>query len=246
MLKNIYENRGAVIFILISALVLSFAFYFGVTQRIDNSAENKTVVLNEETTVQTTVTETVTELTTAVSTETTTETTTLVEIDDTPGTIEVPNLVPEDSGNLEFTTEISSEVTTEGICTFSVNCSTILNNMDKLDKAKVSLVPANGEIYSTADVEVRKGDTVFTLLERELVLKGIHFEYNKTTNVYIEGIGNIYEFDCGELSGWEYKVNGEFPSVGCDEYKIKAGDVIEWVYTCDLGRDVGDSYLGDK
>ena len=39
-----------------------------------------------------------------------------------------------------------------------------------------------------------------------------------------------------------YRVNGEFPGVGCSEYRPKDGDVIEWVYSCDLGRDVGDSW----
>ncbi len=36
-----------------------------------------------------------------------------------------------------------------------------------------------------------------------------------------------------------YKVNGWFPNYGCSRYQLKAGDEIEWVYTCDLGNDVG-------
>ena len=36
-----------------------------------------------------------------------------------------------------------------------------------------------------------------------------------------------------------YKVNGSFPNYGCSSYKLKAGDIVEWVYTCDLGKDVG-------
>ena len=57
-------------------------------------------------------------------------------------------------------------------------------------------------------------------------------------SAYIEGINNIYEFDGGELSGWTYLVNGKVPGVGCSEYKVKNGDVIEWLYTCDMGRDL--------
>ena len=30
---------------------------------------------------------------------------------------------------------------------------------------------------------------------------------------YVEGIGNLYEFDCGSESGWMYKVNGWFPQL---------------------------------
>jgi uncharacterized membrane-anchored protein len=60
--------------------------------------------------------------------------------------------------------------------------------------------------------------------------------------VYIQGINNIYEFDAGALSGWMYRVNGWFPNYGASRYVVQQGDVIEWVYTCDLGRDVGGAY----
>ena len=42
--------------------------------------------------------------------------------------------------------------------------------------------------------------------------------------------------------GWMYKVNGWFPNYGCSRYQLKEGDTIEWVYTCDLGVDVGGFY----
>ena len=72
-------------------------------------------------------------------------------------------------------------------------------------------------------------------------------EYNgPDTNVYstvmIRGINYLYDFSCGDLSGWMYKVNGKFPGKGCSGYKLKDKDKIEWVYTCDLGKDVGDDY----
>lgn len=247
MFGKLKENKEAILFLIISAVVLSFSFYFGVVEHKGVDSISCTAYAPEEINAEEIAYEETTVLnTTTVSstTETTTEITTIVQIDDTPGTIEVPNLVP--AGNIpeeeiEFTTEERSEASTYGVCTFSVSCDTILNNKDKLDRAKESLVPSDGEIYKTADVEIKEGDTVFSLLERELVLNNIHFEYSKTTNVYIEGINNIYEFDCGELSGWMYRVNGVFPSVGCDQYTLKPGDVVEWVYTCDLGRDVGDT-----
>ena len=53
-------------------------------------------------------------------------------------------------------------------------------------------------------------------------------------SVYIKGIANLYEFDCGELSGWFYKVNGEKPNFGCSQYKLKDDDKVEWVYTCNF------------
>ncbi len=43
-----------------------------------------------------------------------------------------------------------------------------------------------------------------------------------------------------------YKVNGWFPNYGCSRYQVEDGDVIcwvYWVYTCDLGADVGDNSM---
>jgi hypothetical protein len=35
-----------------------------------------------------------------------------------------------------------------------------------------------------------------------------------------------------------YSVNGEFNNYGASKTEVKNGDVIEWTYTCDLGKDV--------
>lgn len=130
-------------------------------------------------------------------------------------------------------------------CTLSVRCDTILNNMDWLDPEKVELVPQDGVIYAEKTVTFYEGESVFNVLLREMKQNKIHMEFENTpiyNSAYIEGIGNLYEFDCGELSGWMYRVNGWFPNYGCSRYQLKAGDRIEWVYTCDLGVDVGGHY----
>ena len=63
-------------------------------------------------------------------------------------------------------------------------------------------------------------------------------------SAYIEGINNLYEFDCGELSGWMYKVNGWFPNYGCSACKVENGDDIVWCYTCKgFGKDVGGGWM---
>ena len=71
---------------------------------------------------------------------------------------------------------------------------------------------------------------------------GIHMEYTGSKGLqYIEGICNLYEFDCGSLSGWIYSVNGWSPNYGCGQYKIERGDIIKFEYTCNLGEDLGFS-----
>ncbi len=126
----------------------------------------------------------------------------------------------------------------------TISCKTILDNMDKLSEGKKTLIPSDGWLLSLADVKFTEGDTVFDVLQRELKARNMHLEFSVSpmyNTVYIEGICNIYELDCGELSGWMYTVNGVFPSVGCGEYKLSDGDVIAFVYTCDMGRDVGEA-----
>ena len=127
-------------------------------------------------------------------------------------------------------------------CTFSIECSTILNNLADLDPDKLELVPSNGVILAPTKVTFYEGESVFDVLQRVCKEKGIHLESSWTpiyNSAYIEGIHNLYEFDCGELSGWMYRVNGWYPNYGCSRYQLADGEVVEWRYTCDLGNDVG-------
>lgn len=127
----------------------------------------------------------------------------------------------------------------EGTCTIMVECSTILDNMDKLDKSVKEHVPQDGIIMGKKEVDFYKNENVYDVLKRELKNQGILMEASFTgSSAYIEGIDNFYEFSCGDLSGWMYCVNGEYPNVGCSEYQVKDGDEIEWHYTCDLGEDL--------
>lgn len=129
-------------------------------------------------------------------------------------------------------------------CTISISCATILDNMELLDKKKVSLIPKDGWILKPVTVSFQEGESVFDVLQRVCREKKIPMEFSKTpmyNSAYIEGIYNIYEFDVGSLSGWNYKVNDWFPNYGCSRYQLKDGDVINWMYTCNLGKDVGGS-----
>ncbi|RKP58085.1 DUF4430 domain-containing protein [Cohnella endophytica] len=126
--------------------------------------------------------------------------------------------------------------------TLSVTCKTILDNLDQFNKDKLEVLPKDGVIFESQSVTFYEGESVFDVLLREMRGHKIHMEFEMTpiyNSNYIEGINNIYEFDCGELSGWMYKVNGWFPNYGASRYKLKDGDVVDWVYTCDLGRDIG-------
>lgn len=96
-------------------------------------------------------------------------------------------------------------------------------------------------IYSNKDLYVSKDATVFEVLKEICRCQDIQFDYESNGTyglAYIKGIDSLYEFDYGDLSGWMYRVNNEFPSVGCGYYKLSAGDKVEWLYTTNLGRDL--------
>lgn len=134
-----------------------------------------------------------------------------------------------------------------GYVYITIVCDTILDNLENLKPGKEEFVPSDGEILPVVQVEIKEGDTVFDILMRVCKQMGIALEYSwsKYNSYYIEGINNLYEFDCGENSGWMYKVNGWFPNYGCSAYEVSDGDMIVWCYTCNLGADVGDTWMGD-
>lgn len=138
--------------------------------------------------------------------------------------------------------EVEKDKNNSLTATLSVSSKSILNNMGIFNKDKIDVLPEDGVIYPTKTVTFTEGESVFDVLHREMKNNKIHMEFVMTpmyNSNYIEGIHNLYEFDCGELSGWMYKVNGWFPNYGASRYSLKNGDKIEWVYTCDLGRDIG-------
>ncbi|MEK4486139.1 S-layer homology domain-containing protein [Psychrobacillus sp. FSL H8-0484] len=89
-------------------------------------------------------------------------------------------------------------------------------------------------------VELYPGETVFDVLKRVTAENGISLSYRETQyGTYIDGIAGLYEFDRGPLSGWMYRVNGNFPSYSAALYTLSPGDFVEWLYTLDLGKDIG-------
>lgn len=135
---------------------------------------------------------------------------------------------------------------TQYTCTFSIECSTIFNNLSDLDSAKLGELPADGIILKKQTVVFYEGESVFDVLQRVCKENGIQMESSFTpiyNSAYVEGINNLYEFDCGNLSGWMYRVDGWYPNYGCSRYQLTDGEVVEWRYTCDLGRDIGGGWM---
>ncbi|MDR1464950.1 MAG: DUF4430 domain-containing protein [Oscillospiraceae bacterium] len=127
-------------------------------------------------------------------------------------------------------------------CTVSIRCDTVWSNADQLSPERKAILPSSGVILAPKSVTITEGESVFDVLQRLTRAEKIHLEFRNVplyNSAYIEGIANLYEFDCGPLSGWMYTVNGAFPNYGSSKHPVKDGDVIVWMYTCDLGKDIG-------
>ena len=95
------------------------------------------------------------------------------------------------------------------------------------------------------NVAVHSGETVITVLKRDLDRRKMSLSYSGSgDSIYVKGINNLFEYDRGSQSGWLYKVKGTFPGRSCGSYKVKNGDVIEWLYTENLGNDRGTKVKG--
>lgn len=128
----------------------------------------------------------------------------------------------------------------DNTCTFVIECKTILDNKDKLKKGLEKYVPDDAVIFSKT-VGFDSGESVYDILRRICDENGIQMEASYTpafSSYYVEGINNLYEFDCGQGSGWMYSVNGVFPNYGCSSYKPASNDKIAFRYTCELGYDL--------
>ena len=158
---------------------------------------------------------------------------------------EIEETKPEEAKTEETRPEEVKPQESVQYCTIEIRCDTILNNMENLSPGKEAYVPADGTLLAASKVEFTAGETAFDVLKRACEYIGMSLEYSYTPiyeSYYVEGINQLYEFDCGSQSGWMYKVNGWFPNYGCSAYQVQKDDAIVFCYTCTgLGSDVGGS-----
>lgn len=176
-----------------------------------------------------------------------------------PTTTRKPKTTVRETASVPTTTKKYTTVpeTTEAAvkyCTVSISCVKALENKDKLKRGKEQFLPSDGYILHEVKMSFTQGETAFDILKRACAenvctdgcaycrSQGIQYEASFSAgygNWYVEGIHQLYEKDCGSRSGWMYRVNGNFPNYGSSAYTVRDGDRIEWIYTCDLGEDIG-------
>ena len=140
-----------------------------------------------------------------------------------------------------YSGDVSQKENSIGTVTLEIRCDTAVG------KLEADYIPEDGVILSEKTFEITDGETVFDLLNEAAQTYSIQVENtgssaNAHGMVYIAGINYLYEYDLGDLSGWVYHVNGISPSRGCADYVLSPGDEVQWLYTCDLGRDLDEVY----
>ncbi len=115
-----------------------------------------------------------------------------------------------------------------------------------------------GIIVPATSVPYAEGDTIADVTLRLLDALGIGASYSGSTKsgFYLGAITNFEvdntpyssmgEFDVGSGSGWMITHNGKFIEQGASQFQVKNGDVIQWQYTCQLGKDIGDPFYDEK
>lgn len=160
-----------------------------------------------------------------------------------------------ESTTTEKTTAVSQQSTEQSTitCFVTIDCTNVQKNLSSLKKGKQSFVPKNGYILKTAKVTLPEDATAFDALKKackENVCtdnckycqkSGIQLEFSFTPayqSYYVEGIHQLYEKDCGSLSGWMFNVNGTYPDVSSSVYKVNDQDTITFAYTASMGDDL--------
>lgn len=121
----------------------------------------------------------------------------------------------------------------------TIDASSVLK-LENVDQAILDLIHSDGMMLNSSKLSTPEGSTVSDVLKNTCRLLGISLNVeNGEYGSFVKGIGGISNGDFGTDSFWLLKVNGKFSDVGGDFVEIKEGDIIEWVYTCDGGSDVG-------
>ena len=121
-------------------------------------------------------------------------------------------------------------------CSIEVVCYELSENPELMKESYRSYIPQNGVLIEKSEVKVLEGTTVYDVLNaackiNNVAIDSVYNPFYKT--YYVKAIGNLYEKDAGDMSGWVYMINGQSPMLGASACKIKDKDVITWKYTID-------------
>lgn len=122
-------------------------------------------------------------------------------------------------------------------CTIEIRCDNATARKDSIINQGIrDSIPDDGTILEVTTYTGNEGFTVYD------VLAAVTAAHNPVIPIvanadrsYVSSINNLSEKNVGPTSGWTYRVNGVLPMMAANQYKVKDGDVIKWIYVCQMG-----------
>lgn len=122
----------------------------------------------------------------------------------------------------------------KNIVSILISCKTAVNKGILEQEGFEKFIKPDGIIYNNLSVKFNEGDSALDVLKDTLKKENIPLNLRRN---YIVGIAGLNEKNklCGPSSGWLYRVNLETPIQSSNQYKLKNGDKIEFLFTCEIG-----------
>lgn len=138
------------------------------------------------------------------------------------------------SGNNSQNTRPAGKVIS---CTIEIRCDNATARKDSITNPGIrDAIPDDGTILEVTTYTAVEGFTVYDVLA---VVTAMHDPVipivANSDKSYVLSINNLSEKNVGPQSGWTYRVNGVLPMMAANQYTVKDGDVIKWIYVCQLG-----------
>lgn len=122
-------------------------------------------------------------------------------------------------------------------CTIEIRCDNATAKKDTITNPGIrDAIPDDGTILEVTTYTGNEGFTVYDVLAAVTAMHDpvIPIVANSDKS-YVSSINNLSEKNVGPTSGWTYRVNGVLPMMAANQYKVKDGDVIKWIYVCQWG-----------
>lgn len=139
----------------------------------------------------------------------------------------------DDSGNNSQNTKPAGKVIS---CTIEIRCDNATARKDTINPSIASRIPDDGTILEVTTYTAVEGFTVYDVLAAVTAMHDpvIPIVANSDKS-YVSSINNLSEKNVGPQSGWTYRVDGKLYMIAANNYTVKDGEAIKWIYVCQMG-----------
>lgn len=122
-------------------------------------------------------------------------------------------------------------------CTIEIRCDNATARKDSITNPGIrDAIPDDGTILEVTTYTAVEGFTVYDVLAAVTAMHDpvIPIVANSDKS-YVLSINNLSEKNVGPQSGWTYRVDGKLYMIAANNYTVKDGEAIKWIYVCQMG-----------